>query len=357
MKPDPNPQGRTFHLFLFTLPMLLLATSALAAPRIGVVVPRMQEEFWIKYLAFMERGAEQLGIQLLERDARGEPLGLRGHALGMLDIGVDGLVLTPLGSPQEQEASVALILKAAAEKNVPVVLTLEPLPPALENALRDDNRPCLAWVGPDYMDAGRQAAVAAIEGARPGADGRNNVLALAPAPAAPGAAQRLLGLEKAFKTDSNAKLLDILPHEVWSKKLAEILPQQPEVRSLWCGDGVAALAAQAVASQQKRDLEIVAMDLLPENLYPMNAGHVAYDIGGGWLSGGYALTLLHAHLQGLPAEAIEPVQSYTLLPVTPRTLRRFENDYPDGLPSMDFRKSAEDLGRGVPVINNLRYGY
>ncbi len=356
MSPHPNPRGWSFRATFITL-LLLLATNAMAAPRIGVVVPRMQEEFWIRYLAFMERGAKQLEIQLLERDAHAEPLGLRGHALGLLDIGVDALVLTPLGSPLEQKQSLELILQAAKEKNIPVVLTLEPLLPDMEAAMRGGSRPCLAWVGPDYVDAGRQAAVAALETARPGADGKRGILALAPATTAPGAANRLLGLEKAFTADSNARLLGILPKESWSKDLASLLPQHPDAGALWCGDGFAALAAQAVTSQQKRGLDIVAMDLLPENIYPMNIGRVAFDIGGGWLSGGYALTLLHAHLQGLPATEIEPVQSYALLPVTPDSLRRFENAYPDGLPSMDFRQSAEDLARGVPVVNDLRYDY
>ncbi len=342
---------------IFSLLFMLVALNAQAGLRVGVVVPEMQDEFWIKYLSFMERGAEQLHIDLLERDAKGEAMGLEGHARGLLDIGVDALVVTPMGDNYRISASLGKILQSANEKHIPVAITLTPLPHDLRNGLAQGQRPFLVWVGPDYLNAGKLAAIAAIESASPSPDGKQRVLALAPGKDAIAGDQRILGLEHAFNQRTNATLVEVVPSEVWGKNLGSILKHHKDVGAIWCGDGVAALTAQAVANEQGLIQPITAMDLLPENLFPMHEERVTFDIGGGWLSGGYALLLLYANIQGLPEKDIPSVQSFALLPVTSGSLASYESNYPEGLPSLDFQKAAEGLAQGESIIKDLEHSY
>ncbi len=331
--------------------LALLQTPAVWAMRIGVVVPDMQDMFWITYLSFIERGAEQLDIRLEERDAHGERLGLLGHAQGLIDMGVDGLIIAPCcGAGAE-------VVRRANQAGVPVVATVQPLSEVTPGGELPNY---LAWIGGDDAKTVRNAIAALAQAAKTAPDGTVQLLAVEPQPQTPGREARLRGLKKAVDELQDVTLVAQLPVSGLVRELPFVLENFPQLGAVWGGDAAAAQAAQDALREQGlapgTDVLVSAMDLAPENVFSLRTGALTLDAGGQWVAGGWALLLLYDYLV---TGAIAPGQSrpFGLLTITGKTVSSYENNYPQGLPSYDFMKRSQRHRNGEPVVRDLQREY
>ena len=65
--------------------------------------------------------------------------------------------------------------------------------------------------------------------------------------------------------------------------------------------------------------------------------YAAFDIGGHWLQGGFALVTMYDFLHGKPVPADQANVKLTLLPLTQDKVAQFEKDFPNGVPAYDFK--------------------
>jgi len=337
-------------LFLSLL-LFCLLSPALAQPlRIGVVAPDSQDLFWLTYLSFIERGAEQLDIRLEERDAKGERLGLLGHAQGLIDMGVDGLIFSPCCGVGPE------IVRRASQAGVPVVATVEPL----EEIAPGEVPYYIAWVGGDYRKAARDAVRILAGAATKAADGTVHLMAVEPAPSSPGSEARLQGMLEAVEELDDVTLVAQLRRESLAERLPRLLEVFPDIGAVWGGDALAAQTAQSLLRDAGlvpgTDVQVSAMDLAPENVFGLRSGSLAMDVGGQWMAGGWALLLLYDYLV---TGSIAPGQSapFELLTITAKTVSSYENFYPQGLPSWDFMERSQRHRAGEPVVRDLKREY
>lgn len=346
----PSMLKKVFTAQAMLLLLLLTTSGGAHAMRIGVVAPDSQDLFWLTYLSFIERGAEQLDIRLEERDAKGERLGLLGHAQGLIDIGVDGLIFSPCCGVGPE------VVRRANQAGVPVVATVEPLQGVTPGELPY----YLAWVGGDYRKAAYDAARILAGAAEKTSQGVVQLMAVEPAPEAPGREARLQGLAEAVEAMEDVELVAQLPPALLLQRLPQLLEVFPHVGAVWAGDAPAAETAQTALRDAGltpgTDVLVSAMDLLPENVYGLRTGGLAVDIGGQWMAGGWALLLLYDYLV---TGEIAPGQSepFGLLTVTSKTVSSYENFYPQGLPSFDFMEHSLQHRSGTPVVRDLQREY
>lgn len=341
---------RLFMTACLTLGLLFGAVSGAWALRIGVVAPDSQDMFWLTYLSFIERGAEQLDVILEERDAHGERLGLLGHAQGLIDMGVDGLIFSPCcGVGQE-------VVRSANAAGVPVIATVEPL----TDVAPGDPPLYLAWIGGDDQNAASRMVFTLLRAASTAPDGSVHLLALEPRADTPGREARLLGLEQATKDNPKVTLVGRFSTEALPDRFASLLEKWPHLGAIWAGDAGSAMLAQDLLREHGlvpgTDVMVSAMDLAPENVYSLRTGGLAVDVGGQWMAGGWALLLLHdfLHTGEIAAGQSEP---FGLLTVTGKTISNYENNYPQGLPSYDFLDNSRRHREGQPVVHDLVRDY
>jgi ABC-type sugar transport system substrate-binding protein len=78
---------------------LVWAGAALAQdaeqPDIGVIVPTLDAQFWNSYVEFMEKGAEELGVNLTVLNADNKPDQMIKSLEDLVAQGVDGIIYTP----------------------------------------------------------------------------------------------------------------------------------------------------------------------------------------------------------------------------------------------------------------------
>ena len=86
----------------------------------------------------------------------------------------------------------------------------------------------------------------------------------------------------------------------------DIYPLQahPEVKGVWCANGGTATGVRAAIKNMGKepgaDIKVVTMDLSPDNVEAMKRGELAFDIGGHWMQGGFALSMMFDYLHGYP---------------------------------------------------------
>ena len=97
---------------------LLMATAAMAeTPDIGVIVPTLDAQFWNSYVQFMEKGAEELGVNLVVLNADNKPDQMIKGLEDLVAQGVDGIIYTPYW------ATAVPGLMMAKDASIPVILT------------------------------------------------------------------------------------------------------------------------------------------------------------------------------------------------------------------------------------------
>jgi ABC-type sugar transport system substrate-binding protein len=86
-------------------------------PDIGVIVPTLDAQFWNSYVEFMEKGAEELGVNLTVLNADNKPDQMIKSLEDLVAQGVDGIIYTPYW------ATAVPGLTLANNAGIPVILT------------------------------------------------------------------------------------------------------------------------------------------------------------------------------------------------------------------------------------------
>ena len=123
----------------------------------------------------------------------------------------------------------------------------------------------------------------------------------------------------------------------------DIYPLQahPEVKGVWCANGGTATGVRAAIKNMGKepgaDIKVVTMDLSPDNVEAMKRGELAFDIGGHWMQGGFALSMMFDYLHGYPVSPEQATVKLKLTALTPDRLSDYERDFPNDWPVYDFK--------------------
>jgi ABC-type sugar transport system substrate-binding protein len=127
--------------------------------------------------------------------------------------------------------------------------------------------------------------------------------------------------------------------------MEDLYQAHPEMKGVWAANGGTATgvitALKNAGKVPGKDVVVVGMDLNPENVEAVANGELLFDIGGHWLQGGFALTMMFDHLNGIPIPAENKNVVLTLLPLTKDKIDQFNKDFPDGIPAFDFKAHSK----------------
>lgn len=319
---------------------LLVATAALAEnPDIGVIVPTLDAQFWNSYVSFMQKGADELGVDLVVLNADNKPDQMIKSLEDLVAQGVDGIIYTPYW------ATAVPGLMLAKDASIPVILTDS----YADFSPQDPNFPnYLAFVGPSDRDAGKQMAEALFASLTPAADGKKYIAAVNGTAGTSVAIDRRAGLQDALDAAPDVVLVGEVDGNFvrdTSQAVFESLWQgNPNIQGVWAANGGTATGVMAAISAAGKtpgtDIMVVAMDLNPENVDAVEQGTLLFDIGGHWLQGGFALTMMYDHLNGKDLSAEQANVKLGLLPLTQDRVAQFRSDFPEGVPVYDFKEHS-----------------
>jgi len=335
---------------------LLSATTALAEnPDIGVIVPTLDAQFWNSYVEFMQKGADELGVDLVVLNADNKPDQMIKGLEDLVAQGVDGIIFTPYW------ATAVPGLTMARDANIPVIMTdsYADFPP--QDALFPNY---LAFVGPSDRDAGRQMAEALFAAITPAADGKKYIAVVNGTAGTSVAIDRRAGLQDALDANPDVVVVGEVDGNFvrdTSQTVFESLWQgNPNIQGVWAANGGTATGVMAAITSAGKtpgtDIPVVAMDLNPENVDAVEKGELLFDIGGHWLQGGFALVLMYDHLNGHPIPADVANVKLDLLPLTQDRVAQFRSDFPGGVPVYDFKARSKTYNPDAETaVFEMRY--
>lgn len=322
------------------LGLVSAGTASAENPDIGVIVPTLDAQFWNAYVEFMQKGADELGVDLVVLNADNKPDQMIKGLEDLVAQGVDGIIFTPYW------ATAVPGLTMAKDANIPVILTdsYADFPP--QDALFPNY---LAFVGPSDRDAGRQMAEALFTAIEPEEDGKKYIAVVNGTAGTSVAIDRRAGLQDALDANPDVVVVGEVDGNFvrdTSQTVFESLWQgNPNVQGVWAANGGTATGVMAAITNAGKkpgeDIVVVAMDLNPENVDAVEKGELLFDIGGHWLQGGFALVMLYDHLNGhgIPAEVANV--KLDLLPLTQDRVAQFRSDFPNGVPVYDFKARSK----------------
>lgn len=322
------------------LGLMSAGTASAENPDIGVIVPTLDAQFWNSYVEFMQKGADELGVDLVVLNADNKPDQMIKGLEDLVAQGVDGIIFTPYW------ATAVPGLTMAKDASIPVIMTdsYADFPP--QDALFPNY---LAFVGPSDRDAGRQMAEALFAAIEPAEDGKKYIAVVNGTAGTSVAIDRRAGLQDALDANSDVVVVGEVDGNFvrdTSQTVFESLWQgNPNVQGVWAANGGTATGVMAAITNAGKkpgeDIVVVAMDLNPENVDAVEKGELLFDIGGHWLQGGFALVMLYDHLNGhgIPADVANV--KLDLLPQTQDLVAQFRSDFPNGVPVYDFKARSK----------------
>ncbi|MBK8023893.1 MAG: ABC transporter substrate-binding protein [Chloroflexi bacterium] len=332
---------RRITLLLLTLLVTVLLSTALVTAQdepaftVGATVPTLDAQFWNQYVAFMQEGADALGIELIVLNADNNPDEMASNIEDLIARGVDGIIHVPYWNTGIK------VLNDAGAAGIPVIMTdvyiadIAPQDPMFPDYL--------AFVGPSDEAAGYAMANALFTEMR--AKGMGMVVGVVDGtPGTSVAIDRRKGFDRALAENPDVTLAGSVTGNFVrdeSQTAFESLYQgNPEIEGVWAANGGTATGVMAALVNADKvpgeDVLVVGMDLNPENVDAVEAGNLLFDIGGHWLQGGFALVMMYDHLNGLPIAPEEASVKLDLLPLTQDLVAQFREDFPEGVPAYDF---------------------
>lgn len=333
-----------WHIVIIFAVLFGAATTATSAerPKIGVTFPTLTNPFWGTQKAFLERGAEVLGMDVIVVNADDKPDSMIKGLEDLVAQGVDGIIHIPYWNTAGRAVTLA------EEAGIPIVLVNDPL---------DNYKPqtrysqYIAFVGPSDEDAGYQMGTALFAAMKPAADGKKYIAAINGTAGTSVAIGRRNGLERALKEHPEV----VLAGEVNSNFLRDVAMSRfeslyqghPEITGVWAANDESAIGAINVfrnsGKKPGEDVFIAGMDLDPEAVALIKKGEQLFSIGGHWMQGGFGLVILYDHINGFTVPADKSFVQLKLLPLTKDLISQYERDFPGGVPEYDFRARSKVL--------------
>jgi ABC-type sugar transport system substrate-binding protein len=326
----------------------LVAQGAAKQPTIGLIVPTLDAQFWNNYVNFTKEGAKALGVNLVVLNANNKPDSMPKFIEDLVSRGVDGMIVVPYW------ASDKVALRNTKAAKIPLIFadTYSDVSP------QDPKYPdYVGFIGPSDADAGYRMAIALFEALKPDEKGKKVIGVVDGTPGTSVAIDRAKGLDKALKEHPEVTVAGrVSGNFVRDESLTAFAPvfhAHPDIKGVWCANGGTATgvmtAIQNAGKMPGTDVQVVAMDLNPENVQAVEEGKLLFDIGGHWLQGGFALVLLYDHLNGFKIPKDRANMKIKLLPLTKDKVSAFRKVYPDGVPAYDFKaRSKTYSGKGAP---------
>ncbi len=330
----------------------LAGQAAKKNPTIGMIVPTLDAQFWNNYVAFAKEGAKELGVKLIVLNANNKPDSLPKYIEDLTSRGVDGMIVVPYWATDK------VALRNTKRAKIPLMFAdtysdVQPQDPKYPNYI--------GFIGPSDEDAGYRMANALFEAIQPGANGKKAIGVVDGTPGTSVAIDRAKGLDRALKEHPEVvvagRVSGNFVRDESQTAFAPVLQAHPEIKGVWAANGGTATgvmtAIQNAGKEPGKDIQVVAMDLNPENVQAVESGKLLYDIGGHWLQGGFALVLMYDHLNGFKIPADKANMKISLLPLTKDKVPAFRKLYPNGVPAYDFKahsKTYSGANAPDPVI-------
>lgn len=319
-------------------------------PTIGIILPTISNLFWKTAVKFAEKGADELGVNLVVCDSKENAELMEQHILSMVKQKVDGLLWVPYWGLGRR----GLMLTRKA--GIPVLFIdsyqggLQPQSEEFPNYL--------AFVGPADETGAYEMGKSLLTQMPAGKDGKKYLAALDGPKGAPTAVIRRKGLDRAIKEHSEAVLVSSGHADYQTDRaescLGELLAEYPQIQGVWAANDAMILGAISAAKKADRipgkDIFFVGMDLDTDNIKAIRDGEQLFDIGGHWLQLGFGLSILYDYLNGFSIPKGRSIVKLMLLPLTRDKLNQFENDFPDGIPTYDFKQSSRAYNPQAPIV-------
>lgn len=311
-------------------------------PKIGSVVPTLENPFWQRYVTFQKEAAKQLGFDLTVVDGQNDGGKMLNGAQNLVAKGVDGLIYVAYfdtGKPA---------VRAAKAKDIPVAIAdtsitgVDPQSSGYENYK--------VFMGPNDEQAGYDQAKALIAATKPGSNGKVNVFGLEGTLGTSVNTGRVKGLKKAVAENPKAKLVGTQTAEFLRDKALNVttntLQANKDINAIWAAnDDMSIGAIQAVKRSGKtpgKDVMVTGMDLNNDAIAAIKKGEMVESLGGHWLQGGFLGGILYDQIKGKAIPKDKSSIELTLLAVTKKNLATFEKQFPNGQPaSYDFKEHSQ----------------
>lgn len=324
----------------------------------AIILPSLGHEFWKNCLTLAQQTADAEGIELTAYNCEDSSDKCAEYIETACNSGIDGLIFVAYFDMGPK------CLATAKEVGVPVIIIDAYIPSIAPGEEGYDNY--LAFIGPSDEESGYQMACALFDGLEPNEDGEKVVGVVNGTAGSTVAVDRRAGFERAYKEYTEEKGDNIrIAGEVTgdfvrdkSQEVTESLLQgNPDIKGIWAangGTGTGVLAAvRSMGYTPGKDIKIVCMDLNEENVNSVKAGDILFDVGGHWLQGAFATTMLCDYLNGfdLPENRnvkLEPI------PVFQDDVDAFLSVFVDFLPPYDVHEYSRtfnpDAAPEPPVL-------
>lgn len=318
----------------------LAAQAADKKPTIGLIVPTLDAQFWNNYVDFTRKGAKELGVELVVLNANNKPDALPKFIEDLTSRGVDGMIVVPYWATDK------VALRNTARAKIPLMFAdtysdVQPQDPKYPNYI--------GFIGPSDEDAGYRMAIALFDAIQPDAGGKKVIGVVDGTPGTSVAIDRAKGLDRALEEHPEVvvagRVSGNFVRDESQTAFAPVFHAHPEIKGVWAANGGTATgvmtAIQNAGKMPGKDVQVVAMDLNPENVQAVESGKLLFDIGGHWLQGGFALVLMYDHLNGFKIPGDKANMKVKLLPLTQDKVAAFKKVYPAGVPVYDFKAHSK----------------
>ena len=324
-------------------------------PTIGIVIPK-RIAFWDTAIKFAQKGADELGANLIVCDSEENPIIMEKHITDLVNQKVDGLLWVPYFGLGRKG------LTLAKNAGIPVLLI-----DSYEGGLQPQSEEFpnyLAFVGPADETGAYEMGKYLINHLSPSKDDKNYIASLDGTEGAPGAIIRHKGLIRAMKEHPEAVLVSSktanFDFDLAKNCMQEMLTETPQIQGVWAaGDAMTQggiEGAKLAGRHPGKDIFFVGMDLDSESLKALQNGEQLFDIGGHWLQFGFGLGILYDSLNEYAMPKGRSIVKLPLLAVTREKVGQFEKDYPKGIPVYDFKQKSRTYNPNAPVsFFEMRY--
>lgn len=329
-------------------------TLAQDRPTVGIIVPTLDSEFWNRYVAFTQAGADQLGVDLVVLNADNKPDQVTKFTQDLVARQVDGIISVGYWS------SARSTIMFAQRASIPVVIT-DTYPDF--NPQSDGYANYLAYVGPSDLDAGYNMGKALLSSLKPGADGKVIIGVVNGTPGTSVAIDRRKGLDQAISEFGADKVTIVgevqgnFVREEAQTAFEALYQGNPQLQGVFAANDPMAMgviaALDRLGKAPGKDVLVVGMDLNGSNVEAMKAGKQLFSIGGHWLQGGIGLLIMYDHLKGFPIAPEQASFRLKLLPMTQADVPRFERDFPGGQPNFDFKAHSKAYNKDAPAPDTI----
>jgi ABC-type sugar transport system substrate-binding protein len=262
---------------------------------IGMIVPSMANEFWVRLSKFAEKAAEELGFKLVVLDSRDSGDVQIKNAEDLISRKVDGLTFVAYWYTGPR------VLQMCERAGIPVVI-MDTYVVGVKP--QEEYKQYIAYIGPYNFKAGYGIADYLVKHVQPGADGKKKLVALYGTLGTSVAEERRVGLMACLSEHPDVALVGgqtaNFRRDDGMKVMEDFLIAHSDIQAVWCANDEMALGAiMAIENAGKqKDIIVGGMDLNDEAVQAIIDGKYAYSAGGHWLQGGFAVTMLYDYLNG-----------------------------------------------------------